>query len=72
MAIVCEDTTFILRFHRNEYVQLIESGAEVEEDGVEEAFELLVELSERQYLCLTLVVSRAVAGSETALYIQTL
>jgi coatomer subunit beta' len=46
VAIVCDDATYILRFDRTAYNAFLETGAQVDEEGVEEAFELVTELSE--------------------------
>lgn len=46
MAIACEDTFYVLRFSRDSYVEAMQSG-EVEEDGVEAAFEVITDINER-------------------------
>ncbi|PHH75129.1 hypothetical protein CDD80_2619 [Ophiocordyceps camponoti-rufipedis] len=45
VAIVCEDTFYVLRFSRENYVEAVQSG-QVEEDGVESAFEVITDISE--------------------------
>ena len=45
VALCCADTTYILRFNREAYVEGINSGL-ADEDGVEAAFELLHEVSD--------------------------
>lgn len=45
VAIACEDTFYILRFSRENYVEAVQSG-EIEEDGVESAFEVITDISE--------------------------
>jgi coatomer subunit beta' len=46
VAIACEDTFYVLRFSREAYVAAVQAG-EVEEDGVEAAFEVITDISER-------------------------
>lgn len=46
MAIACDDTFYILRFSRENFVAAVQAG-EVEEDGVEAAFEVITDISER-------------------------
>ncbi|KAJ9150699.1 Coatomer subunit beta' [Pleurostoma richardsiae] len=45
VALACEDTVYILRFSRDNYVAAVQAG-EVEEDGVESAFEVICDVSE--------------------------
>ena len=45
VALICTDTTYVLRFDREAYVEGINSG-QADEDGVEAAFELIHELSD--------------------------
>lgn len=45
VAIACEDTFYVLRFSRENYVEAVQSG-QVEEDGVEAAFEVITDISE--------------------------
>ncbi|RCI09488.1 hypothetical protein L249_3842 [Ophiocordyceps polyrhachis-furcata BCC 54312] len=45
VAIVCDDTFYVLRFSRESYVEAVQSG-QVEEDGVEAAFEVITDISE--------------------------
>ena len=45
VAIACEDTFYVLRFSREAYVEAVQSG-QVEEDGVEAAFEVITDISE--------------------------
>ncbi|KAF4583151.1 coatomer beta' subunit [Ophiocordyceps camponoti-floridani] len=45
VAIVCEDTFYVLRFSRENYVEAVQSG-QIEEDGVESAFEVVTDISE--------------------------
>lgn len=46
MTIACEDTFYVLRFSREAYVEAVQAG-QVEEDGVEAAFEVITDISER-------------------------
>jgi coatomer subunit beta' len=46
VSIACEDTFYVLRFSRESYVEAVQSG-EVEEDGVEAAFEVVTDINER-------------------------
>ena len=46
MAITAEDSFYILRFDRDAYNAKIEEGAEITDEGVEEAFEVVTEVSE--------------------------
>jgi coatomer subunit beta' len=46
VAIACEDTFYVLRFSREEYVSAVQNG-EVEDDGVEAAFEVVTDINER-------------------------
>ncbi|KND92284.1 Coatomer subunit beta' [Tolypocladium ophioglossoides CBS 100239] len=45
VAIACEDTFYVLRFSRENYVDAVQAG-QVEEDGVEAAFEVITDISE--------------------------
>ena len=45
VALICTDTTYILRFSREAYVEGVNSGL-ADEDGVEAAFELMHEVSD--------------------------
>lgn len=45
VAIACEDTFYVLRFSRENYVEAVHND-QVEEDGVEAAFEVLTDISE--------------------------
>ena len=45
MALCCADSTYVLRFNREAYVDAISEG-QADEDGVEAAFELLHEMSD--------------------------
>ncbi|PKS07406.1 hypothetical protein jhhlp_006009 [Lomentospora prolificans] len=45
VAIACEDTFYVLRFSRESYVEAVQSG-QVEEDGVEAAFEVITDIND--------------------------
>lgn len=46
MAITSEDSYYVLRFDRDSYNEKIDTGAELGDEGVEEAFDLVAEISE--------------------------
>jgi coatomer subunit beta' len=46
VALACEDELYILRFTRENYVEAVKSG-DIDDDGVESAFEIITSLSER-------------------------
>ncbi|KAL1920473.1 uncharacterized protein VTP21DRAFT_850 [Calcarisporiella thermophila] len=46
VVIACEDTFYVLRYNRQAYMQFVESGGEVGEEGVEEALEFVTEISD--------------------------
>ncbi len=46
VAILSESSFYVLRFDREAVDAAFESGAAIDEDGIEEAFELLNEVSE--------------------------
>lgn len=45
VCLACEDTFYVLRFSRDEYVSAVQNGA-VEDDGVEAAFEVVCDINE--------------------------
>ncbi|KAG6112816.1 hypothetical protein E4U31_002371 [Claviceps sp. LM219 group G6] len=45
VAIACEDSCYVLRFSRENFIEASQSG-QVEEDGVESAFEVITDISE--------------------------
>lgn len=47
MAIATDDSYYILRFDRDAYNTRLEEGALITDEGVEEAFEVVAEVSER-------------------------
>ncbi|KDQ15522.1 hypothetical protein BOTBODRAFT_158406 [Botryobasidium botryosum FD-172 SS1] len=46
VAVVANDSFYILKFDRDAYTAAIDSGADIGDEGVEEAFELIAEISE--------------------------
>ena len=47
VAIASEDSFYVLRFDRDAYNEKLESGADVGDEGVEEAFDLIAEISDK-------------------------
>ncbi len=45
MTLACEDTFYVLRFSRENYIAALNAG-QVEEDGVEAAFEVITDINE--------------------------
>ncbi|KAH8172247.1 coatomer WD associated region domain-containing protein [Sarocladium implicatum] len=45
VTIACEDTFYVLRFSRENYIEAVQSG-QVDEDGVEAAFEVITDINE--------------------------
>lgn len=46
VAIAGEDSFYVLRFNRDAYLAYVDTGAEIDDEGVEEAFELEADISE--------------------------
>lgn len=46
MTLACEESFYVLRFSRENYVAAVQAG-EVEDDGVESAFEIITDINER-------------------------
>jgi len=44
VAIAAEDSFYVLRFDRDAYDTQVEEGAEIGDEGVEEAFDLVAEI----------------------------
>jgi len=51
VAITSEDSFYILRFDRDAYVQAIEAGEDLGDEGVEAAFDVVAEISENVKTC---------------------
>ena len=47
VSITSEESYYILKFDRDAYNEKIDAGAELGDEGVEEAFELVAEISEK-------------------------
>ncbi|GBG77621.1 hypothetical protein CBR_g24067 [Chara braunii] len=47
LTILCDDSFFILKFHRDVVTAHLDSGKTIDDDGIEDAFELLHEVPER-------------------------
>jgi coatomer subunit beta' len=45
VTLACEDTFYVLRFSRENFLAALQAG-EVEEDGVEAAFETITDINE--------------------------
>lgn len=46
VSIACEDTFYVLRFSRENYIAAVQNG-EVDDDGVEAAFDVVTDINER-------------------------
>lgn len=46
MAIAGEDSFYVLRYDRDAYVSFIDNGGQLDDEGVEEAFELEADISD--------------------------
>ena len=47
VAVIADDSFYILRFDRDAYNSALESGASLGDEGVEAAFDVIAEISER-------------------------
>ena len=47
LAIIADNSFYVLCFHHDAYDQKVEEGAEITNKGVEEAFNVLAEIMER-------------------------
>lgn len=45
VSIACEDTFYVLRFSRENYIAAVQAG-EVDDDGVESAFEVVTDIND--------------------------
>jgi len=50
VAITAEESFYILRFDREAYNAKLEEGAEITDEGVEEAFDIVTEIPEKSIL----------------------
>lgn len=46
VAVTSADSFYVLRFSRDEYVNFVDNGGDLGDEGVEDAFELVAEVSE--------------------------
>ena len=58
VAIASEESFYVLRFDRDAYNAKLESGADLGDEGVEEAFDLVAEISDKWVHC-NFVVARS-------------
>ena len=47
VAITSDDSFYILRFDRDAYNEKVEAGAEVTDEGIEEAFDMVADVQDR-------------------------
>jgi len=47
VAVVSDDSFYILKFDRDAYNAKLEEGVEITDEGVEEAFDVIAEISDR-------------------------
>jgi coatomer subunit beta' len=52
VAIASEESFYILRFDRDAYTARLEEGADLGDEGAEEAFEMITEVHEKYLECL--------------------
>lgn len=57
MAVAAEESFYILRFDRDAYNAKLEEGADIGDEGVEEAFEVIAEVPER---CVFIILNGCV------------
>jgi hypothetical protein len=62
VTIASEDSFYILRFDRDAYAAKIEEGADIGDEGIEEAFDLVAEVSDRFVLII-------LSGNETEYFL---
>jgi coatomer subunit beta' len=55
VAITSQETFYILRFDRDAYNAKLEEGAQITDEGVEEAFDVVTEVTEKYTICVTVV-----------------
>jgi coatomer subunit beta' len=65
VAIASEDSFYILRFDRDAYNAKLEEGTEITDEGVEEAFEVIADVSER---CVALSCCRILSCAEIIVF----
>ena len=47
VAIISDDSFYILRFDRDAYNEKLEEGAEITDEGVEDAFDVVADIQDR-------------------------
>ena len=55
VTLACDDTFYVLRYSRENYIEAAQAG-QVDDDGVEAAFEVITDISERLVSCLILLI----------------
>lgn len=50
MAVASDDSYYILKFDRDAYNSKLEEGVEITDEGVEEAFDVVAEISDRRVI----------------------
>jgi coatomer subunit beta' len=56
VALACDDTFYVLRYSRENYIEAAQAG-QVDEDGVEAAFEVITDIAERYVMSLAVRAS---------------
>lgn len=51
VCLACEDTFYVLRYSREQYIAALQAGT-LDEDGAEDAFEVICEINERYVFCV--------------------
>lgn len=46
VAVASADSFYVLRFSRDEYIEFVDNGGDLGDEGVEDAFELIAEVNE--------------------------
>ena len=63
VAVCAEDTTYILKFNRDAYTAAVERDGEPGDEGVEEAFELIAEISDKYVFCAVIFEERSLIAA---------
>ena len=69
LAIGCKDSVFVLKYHRDVVSELHTTGGDIDDDGIEEAFEVVTEVRNLEWPMLS--VSIMVVSSSTPLCVMT-
>lgn len=59
VAITADDSFYILRFDRDAYNAKLEEGADITDEGVEEAFEVITDVAEGYAMAPTCLINDA-------------